>query len=209
MQTLDTQPQSKIFFMNPILDSLNKGGIIRDIMAFLFRLIGVLIIGGIVYFFFKTISNVPDLWSFLLLLLVLGASFIAGQSWFYHAKEILGYADSNYSAIPIVAHLFRALGETYAIFASAIAVGGILMFWFSNYVYFLYLIPLFHLLPSIGQSNFVGGLEFFFVVFIVAYLVLLITYFLAENVSVLVDIARNTKLMRASARKEELATDMK
>ena len=194
---------NNFFFMNSILDSLNKGSLIRGIMAALFRIIGILIFVGIVYLFFSTISNAPDFWFVLLLLMVLAASFLIAQAWFYHANAIMGFEDTDYSVIPIVSNLFRALGETYAIFATSVGVGATLMYWFSNYsgmmydfTRYLYLLPLGGLLPFGSESRFVGGFIFLLTCLITAYIILLIAYFLAENILVLVDIAKNTKMMR-------------
>jgi hypothetical protein len=195
--------------MNSILDSLNKGTLIRGIMAALFRIIGILIFVGVVYLFFSTISNAPDFWFVLLLLFVLSASFLIAQAWFYHAKKIINFEDSDYSVIPIVSNLFRALGETYAIFATAVGVGGILMDWFSNYAgamydftRYLYFLPLSGLMPY-GGGRFIYGIIFLITCLVTAYLILLIAYFLAENVLVLVDIAKNTKMMRGEKREEK------
>lgn len=203
--------QNSFFFMNAMLDLLNKGSLIRGIMAALFRLIGILIFIGVVYLFFDGIAHWPDFFYGILMLLVLASSFLIAQAWFYHAKKIVSFEDSDYSVIPIVSNLFRALGETYAIFATAVAVGGMLMDWFSNYAgmmygftRFLYFLPLGDLLPF-GSGRFIGGLVFLLVLLITTYVILLITYFLAENILVLVDIAKNTKMMREGKREEKAA----
>ena len=203
---------NNFFFMNSILDSLNKGSLIRGIMAGLFRLIGILIFVGIVYLFFNGIAHWPDFFFGLLMLLILASSFFIAQVWFYHAKKILNFEDSDYSVIPIVSHFFRAFGETYAIFATAVAIGGMLMDWFSNYAgamydftRYLYLLPLGGLLPFGSESTFIGGIVFLLILLITAYIILLITYFLAENVLVLVDIAKNTKMMREGKTEEKAA----
>ncbi len=203
--------QNSFFFMNSILDSLNKGSLIRGIMAALFRLIGILVFVGVVYLFFDDIAHWPDFFFGLLMLLVLAASFLIVQAWFYHARAIVNFEDSDYSVIPIVSHLSRALGETYAIFATAVGVGGTLMYWFSNYAgamydftRYLYFLPLGGLL-SFGDSRFIGGLIFLFSCLITAYIILLIAYFLAENVLVLVDIAKNIKVMNVGNSKEKAA----
>lgn len=204
--------QNGFFFMNPVLDSLNKGTLIRAIMAALFRMIGILIFVGIVYLFFSTISNAPDFWFVLLLLMVLAASFLIAQAWFYHAKAIVNFEDSDYSVIPIVSNLFRAISETYAIFATTVAIGGTLMSWFSDYggasyqfTRFLYLLPISGLLPIEGGGRFLFGLVFLITCLITAYIILLIAYFLAENILVLVDIAKNTKMMSEGNKEKKAA----
>lgn len=204
--------QNNFFFMDSILDSLNKGSLIRGIMAALFRIIGILIFVGIVYLFFSTISNAPDFWFVLLLLLVLAASFLIAWTWFYHAKNIIDFEDSDYSAIPIVSNIFRALGETYAIFATAVAIGGTLMSWFSDYggaayqfTRFLYLLPISGLLPIEVGGRFLNGLIFLITCLITAYVILLFAYFIAENILVLADIAKNTMMMREGSSRDKAA----
>ncbi len=205
------EKQDSFFFMNSILDSLNKGTLIRGIMAALFRLIGILVFVGIAYLFFNDIAHWPDFFFGLLMLLVLAASFLIAQAWFYHAKNIINFEDSDYSVIPIVSNLFRALGETYAIFATAVGVGGTLMYWFSDYggamyglTRYLYLLPLGDLL-SFASGRFLWGLIFLLSSLITAYIILLIAYFVAENVLVLVDIAKNTKMISLGNSKEKAA----
>lgn len=179
-------------FFYPIIDSLNKGSLIRNVMAFLFRLIGIVgFIGGI-YFFFKTISYAPDFWFVLLLFLFAAASFISLQIWFYRAKAIINLEDSEFTVIPIFSNLFRAIGENYALFLITVGIGGTLMLWFSNYGNYLWKFSRY--IPFIRlDDSFVGGLIFLALTIIIAFLILLLTYFLAENILVLVQIAKNTR----------------
>jgi len=189
-------------FFYPIIDSLNKGSLIRKVMAFLFRLIGVVSFIGGIYFFFKTISYAPDFWFVLLLFLFAAASFISLQIWFYRAKAILNLEDSEFTVIPIFSNLFRAIGENYALFLITVGIGGTLMLWFSNYGNYLWefsrYIPFIEL-----DDSFIGGLIFLALTIIIAFLVLLLTYFLAENILVLVQIAKNT----GKIKKEEVIED--
>ena len=189
-------------FFYPIIDSLNKGSLIRKVMAFLFRLIGVVSFIGGIYFFFKTISYAPDFWFVLLLFLFAAASFISLQIWFYRAKAILNLEDSEFTVIPIFSNLFRAIGENYALFLITVGIGGTLMLWFSNYGNYLWefsrYIPFIRL-----DDSFIGGLIFLAFTIIIAFLVLLLTYFLAENILVLVQIAKNT----GKIKKEEVIED--
>lgn len=178
-------------FFYPILDSLNRGSLIRGVMAFLFRLIGVVSFVGGVYFFFKTISYAPDFWFVLLLFLFAAASFISLQIWFYRANVILKSEDSEFTAIPIFSNLFRAIGENYALFLITVGIGGTFMLWFSNYGGFLWALSRYIPFVEIRYS-FIGGVLFLAFTIIIAFLILLISYFLAENILVLVQIAKNT-----------------
>jgi len=185
--------QNIFTFFYPIIDSLNKGSLIRNVMVFLFRLIGVVTFIAGIYFFFKTISDAPDFWFVLLLLLLAAASFISLQIWFYRAKAILNLENSEFTVIPIFSNLFRAIGENFALFLITVGIGGTLMLWFSNYGNYLYLWKFSRYIPFIRlDDSFIGGLIFLVLTIIIAFLILLLTYFLAENILVLVQIAKNT-----------------
>ena len=178
-------------FIYPIIDSLNKGILIKKVMSFLFRLIGIVGFISGTYFFFKTISYAPDFWFVLLLIIFTLSSFISLQIWFYRAKAILDLVDSEFTVIPIFSNLFRAVGENYALFLISIGLGGTFMLWFSNYGY--YLREFSEYIPFVSlNDSFIGGLLFLSLTIILAFLVLLITYFLAENILVFVQIAKNT-----------------
>jgi len=182
-------------FLYPLLESLSKGSLIRKVMVFLFRLIGVLTLIGGVYLFINAIGHAPDFWFVVLLILVLIASLISIQIWFYRAGAISKLDDSDFTVIPIFSHVFRAFGETYALYTLIISIGGMLILWFSNYVYNLF--DFVRFIPFIGfDATFIGGIIFFLVSIVAAFFVLLLTYFLAENILVLVEIAKNTRSLR-------------
>lgn len=189
-------------FFYPIIDSLNKGSLIRNVMAFLFRLIGVVGFVGGVYFFFKTISYAPDFWFVLLLFLFAAASFISLQIWFYRAQAVLNLEDSEFTVIPIFSNLFRAIGENYALFLITVGLGGTLMLWFSNYGNYLWEFSRYIPFITIDDS-FIGGLLFLVMTIIIAFLILLVTYFIAENILVLVQIAKNTRGLQKENVKEK------
>ncbi len=183
-------------FFYPVIESLSKGSLIKKVMSFLFGFIGVLIFVGGIYFFFKTISYVPDFWSGALLFFMLFASILSLQIWFYRAKTILDLEDSEFTVIPIFSNLFRAVGENYAVFLIAIGIGGTLNLWFSNYASNLGELTRF--IPFIGltESSFIGGLLFLLITTVIASFILLLSYFLAENAIVLVEIAQNTRELK-------------
>lgn len=180
-----------ITFFYPVIESLSKGSLIKKVMSFLFSLIGVISFVGGVYFFFKTISYVPDFWSVVLLLLFLVSSFISLQIWFYRARKIKNLEDSEFTVIPIFSNLFRAFGENYAVFLITIGIGGTLMLWFSKYGGYLWEFAKY--IPFVSlEDSFIGGLLFLLITIVIAFFMLLLTYFLAENILVLVEIAKNT-----------------
>lgn len=185
----------KEFNFYSLLDSLNKGYLIRDIMAILFKLVGIFVFIGVSYLFFATGRHVRDIWILLLLFFVWFASYFIAKLWFYHAKAIIDFEDPDYSVIPIVSQFFRAIGETYALFATAVSIGGMLMIWFSDYWYAMGVFTRYiFLFPSLEIDNkFISGFLFLLGALLIAYVILLVAYFIAENVLVFADIAKNTK----------------
>lgn len=186
----------KIFtFIYPLIDSLSKGTLIRKVMFLLFGIIGVLSFFGGVYFFFKTVSYVPDFWTFILLLLFVLASFLSLQIWFYRAEAVSNLEDSEFTVIPIFSNFFRALGENYALFLITVGIGGTLMLWFSNYGGYLWEFSRY--IPFVSlEDSFFGGLFFLVLTILLAFLFLLITYFIAENILALAQIAKNTSCLK-------------
>ena len=192
------ESNSILTFLYPLLESLSKGSLIRKVMIFLFRLIGVLIFIGGIYFFINAIGHAPDFWFVILFILVLIASLISIQIWFYRANAISQLDDSDFTVISIFSHVFRAFGEIYALYTLVISIGGVLILWFSNYVYNL--MEFTRYIPLVGlDSTFVGGILFFIASIVAAFFVLLLSYFLAENILVLVEIAKNTRPLRKSS----------
>jgi hypothetical protein len=199
---------SKKYFtlIYPLLDSLSKGALIRNIMGALFRILGIVFFLGGIVFFFKAVSFTPDFWFFILYLLLLCSSFISMQIWFYRAKVIFSLPDSDFTVIPVFSQLFRAIGENYALFLVTLGAGGILVLWFSNYMRELW--SLMPYIPGIRlESSFTGGLIFLTATVIAAFLILLVTYFIAESVLAIVEIAINTRQLKREEPKTTDATE--
>ncbi len=182
-------------FFYPIMDSLNKGSLIRKIMSFLFGLTGILIFLGGCYLFFRAISYAPDFWFILLLLFVLLTSFIILQIWFYHAKAVFNLQDSEFIVIPIFSHLFRSIGESYAIIILGYGIGRIINILFSKeavgILQFEQLVPF-----KISTSSLIDETMSILYSIVLSFFVLLFTYFVAESILALVQIAKNTSITK-------------
>lgn len=125
------------------------------------------------------------------------------QIWFYRAKAIINLEDSDFTVIPIFSNLLRAIGENYALFIITVGFGGTLMLWFSNYGYYLRKFSTY--IPFVRlDDSFIGGLIFLALTMIIAFFILLLTYFLAENILVLVQIAKNTRGLKKDSVEEKI-----
>jgi len=186
------------------LGALEKGSIIRAAVALALRIIGVIALLTGIYLVIETLKlafNLPTtatIGGILAAALLGAASFAVFQILFYRADSIGRLGESAFTVMPIFSYLFRAWGETYAAFVATLGVAGCLFTWFSGRNPAALLGPYVPvpLPPSVPmESNFVVGLVFLIVTVLVAFLVLIFFYFLAEAVIVVADIARNVSLL--------------
>ncbi len=203
------QPAAGVpFLVMPVFRSamglLEKGKIIRAAVALALRVTGVFaLLAGVflVIGMLKLAFNLPTtatLGGILGAALLGAATFAVFQILFYRADSISRLPDSQFTVMPVFSFLFRAWGETYAAFAATLGVAGCLFTWFSGMnpnailgSYFGVLMP-----PSIPvESNFIAGILFLIVMALLAFGVLIFSYFLAEAVIVIADISRNIRLL--------------
>lgn len=114
------------------------------------------------------------------------------------AKEIKNLPETESSAISISAIYIRLFGETYASLTGVMAIGGGIFIWFggggvraSNALFK----ALSHYFPFsiLRGESFVQGLTFMARGVLYAFLFLLASYLLAELITAVANIARNTK----------------
>ena len=208
---------SKFFTLfYPVIESLGKGSITKKVMSIVFRFIGVLNVAYGIYILFNMnlsgISLISLIVNFLLFLVYL---FIYVQIWFFRAKAISKLEESNYTAILIFSNIIRVLGEYYTFVLITEGLLGSLRTWFSLDVSLLsklnhfgpfanYFRGIFEFFPDgTFQIPFIGGLLFLIITLVVASFVLLLLYFLAENILVLVEIAKNTRGIKKETSKED------
>ncbi len=200
---------SELFFMSGVINSISEGGLFRRAFAIVLRIIAVLqlvlglvawiitwgaifrmpvlgIIGGII---FQAISAV--------------AIYMVVHTILLRANTISGLPRADFTVIPIVSILFKLIGEIYAIFLLALTIGGGILMWFAGgyagqalYQLFRYL-PFREFMPMGG--GFLTGLLFMVIGVIIAFLMLVLFYFLSESLVVLVDIAKNIRFTRSVA----------
>jgi hypothetical protein len=98
--------------------------------------------------------------------------------------------------IPIVSVLLRTAGEVYATLGVSVGVGGCLFLWFARISPFYLLGRLGGILPSASaEGSFLGGISFLLSLTVASFFFLILFYFLAESVVVLVDVARHVRLL--------------
>lgn len=193
-------------FLHPVLRSLDDGNPIRTVASRVLQaiavttlLVGVLAVIQVLKVSFGLSSTPATLGGLLFAAILVAAILAAAQTMLYRAQTVVKLGRSAFTVIPIVSVFFRLVGEVYAIFGLSVAVGSCVFTWLAGDSESLRnltggfgaLIPM----PSTG-GTFLAGLVLFAVGSAASFLVLILSYFLAESSLVLVDIARNIQWLR-------------
>jgi hypothetical protein len=123
---------------------------------------------------------------------------------FIRARNVLELPEGEFTIIPIASLLTKLTGEVVATSIAVIAVGGGILIWFLG--------PQaqgelpFGVLPFLDLgASFVGGLASMVLGLLLAYGLLVFSYWISEAELVLVAIARNTEVTRRVAERYEQA----
>lgn len=192
----------KYFFMETVLKKISQGQFFRKAFAVALQILAVLIaIAALVAWItvWKSISGYsPEaiLGIIIYQLLFVVAIYMVVHILLIRAGNINALPDSEYTVIPIVSITLKLFGEIYASFVTVISVAGGILTWFIGSSAFYMIKKSAPLVPSYGSGEgFVGGLVFMVGGLFSAFVGLVLFYFLAEAVVVLVDIAKNIKKM--------------
>ena len=119
------------------------------------------------------------------------------------ASDISEQPASEFTVIPIVSIVLRMVGEVYACLLSVLGVGGCILILFAGDNRLMDMLPGVGLLSGLifglvrgMDSSFLAALLFLISCLITAVFALVVFYLLAETQVVLVDIARNIRIMR-------------
>lgn len=193
----------KLMFFYPVLKVLNDGSVVRRSVAIALRVLAVLfVLGGI----FLSIEVLKTSFQFqtteasfggiLFTVILLAANLACAQVLWFRADSVRDLEDSSFTVIPIVSILLRTGGEVYATLLFALGIGGCLLLWIARTSPMMVLGDLRVFLPATSvEGTFVGGVVFLLYLSFVAFVTLVGFYFLAESSVVLIDIAKNVRLM--------------
>lgn len=204
----------KIFaVLDPFFHALSDGKIIRTTMAWVLGFLAVLMaLIGLLWFIvfvgigFKASENgLGERTAGVLIGCILFALF--GLAWGYLASGIFAFRansiskleDSHFTVLSILSLLFRLNGELMFVTYSLLGVGGCLFVWLTNFSPFSELGMLGERLPfaESASSGFLGGIELAIVFLLLAFGGIVFFYALAELTVVWVEIALNTRGLRA------------
>jgi hypothetical protein len=207
----------KYFFMRPVLQLISVGQFFRKAFVVFLQILAVVIaIAGLVSWItaWKFVAGQDT--SLILGIIIFQVFFVIAvymvvHTIFIRADDISTLPEADYTVIPIVSIALKLCGEIYACFSVVVAIAGGILVWFigGNAFYFIrkssFFMPgqAFGFMPGQGfggyNSDFLGGLMFMVVGWLVAFLVLVIFYLFAEIVVVITDIAKNIKITREVA----------
>lgn len=184
-----------------ILDALNDGRVIKRAVSYALRFAAVLaaiaalllaITVAKVAFGPGTTAEISIAFSLFLILYLL-STVCQVQILFYRSKSVLNLESSRYTVVPVVSILFRAAGEFAATNLCFVGLGATLAIWVSKQNP-LGLVGMNALMPAFNSSDsFLAGALLLAWTFLLAFVVLLFFYFLAEVSLVGVDIAQNVR----------------
>lgn len=194
-----------------MLDALTDGGIIRKLVVWALRVLGVLVLSGglmavfaLLRFSFRFAAvgvhgASVALGGILFAVILLAGVAAIVQIHFYRAGTVEALGESTYIVVPIVSILFRTAGEIYATFGVAVGVGGCVFMWLARFSPLTMLGGFGSLLPAVeAEGSFVGGVFFLIYLAVSSFAFLVFSYFLAEAALVFVDIARGVRGMAAT-----------
>jgi hypothetical protein len=190
-----------LFFFRPVLKALDQGNIIRTIVVFVLRALAVLTVLGGLFMLIEVLKlsfQLPTqgtIGGLLLAIIFVAAIASVFQIFLYRAESVRDLGKSPFTVIPIFSILLRAFGETNATFGVAVGVGGCLFVWLSGMTPARFLPGIGDMLPSVSGGTFLEGALFLVWSALVSFAFLVGFYFLAEAVVVVVDIARNVRVL--------------
>ena len=209
--------------LDPFFHALSDGKIIRQTIAWVLRILAVImaLIGlfgfiVIIVLSFRTSNSTTDIvgdpatntagsisiniiiGSILLALFVLAWGYLTAGILAFRARSVKELGDSQFTVLSILSLLFRLNGELAFITYSLLGVGGCLFIWITNASPLSQLGVLGETLPFAGRggAGFLGGLEMAVFFLLIAFSLIIFFYALAEYIAVQVEIALNTRGLR-------------
>jgi zinc-ribbon domain len=193
-------------FMESVLHLIAQGGFLRKAFARVLQALAVIVsISGLVMWMsvWRFAARSPF---FVLLGIVIFqlffvvALYMVVHTLFIRARDIAQLPDGEFYVIPIAAIALKLIGEVYASFVAVMSVAGGILIWLMRGYAFSVVKMAAPFVPRLGNGEgFVGGLLFMGGGLFAAFVVLVVTSFLAEAVCMMADSAQNIKITRQIA----------
>jgi hypothetical protein len=203
-------------FLQPFFRALSDGKLIRLTVAWVLRVLAVLVaLLGLFWFIAFIVIGIKAadsgmgsrsagilLGCILFALVGLAWGYLAAGIHFFRARSITELGDSHFTVLSILSILFRLQGEVIFVTYSLLGLGGCLFVWFAEFSPFSEMGMFGEQIPFLGHagSGFLGGLYLLLLLVLLAFSGIVVCYALAELSVVLVEIALNTRGLRAATR---------
>lgn len=192
-----------------VLNALSQGKVIRKSITVVLQIGAVLVLLSALVMlvlilkqsFQAGTSASATIGGIIVALLLAAALFAVSQIYLFRANSVRELDDSPFTVIPILSILFRAAGETYAVVALALGIGGCVFTWLTGANPGTPLSAIGGNLgpfaPALagqtGNGPFLDGLVFLAGLAVMAFVALVSFYAMAEIVVMIVDIAINVR----------------
>jgi len=200
-------------FMESVLQLIAQGRFFRKAVAVILQTLAVVVsIAGLVAWMsmWKFAARAPFfalLGIVIFQLFFVVALYMVAHALFIRARDIAQLPDEEFYVIPIAAIALKLIGEVYASFVAVMSVAGGILIWLMRGYAFSLVKKAAPFVPRLGNGEgFVGGLLFMGGGLFAAFVVLVLTYFLAEAVCMMAESARNLKITRQIAEQYDKAT---
>lgn len=200
--------------LDPFFHALSDGKLIRHTVAWVLRILAVLmgIIGPVCAIVFIIGIKASDsgigthtagvlIGSVLFAIFALAWGYVAVAVLLFRARTVAELDDSHFTVLPILSLLFRLNGEMAFVTYSLLGVGGCLFMWFADFSPFSEIGMLEERIPFAEHAagGFLSGVEFAVFMLLLAFACIVFFYALAELTVVWVEIALNTRNLRLTA----------
>jgi hypothetical protein len=199
--------------LEPFFHALNDGKLIRLTVAWVLRILaGLMVLLGLFCFLYfirlgfrisdsglNTRSSGILIGCVLFALFALAWGYVTAGILAFRARSITELEDSHFTVLSILSLLFRLNGELAFVTYSLLGVAGCLFVWLTDFSPLSELGMLGERLPfaEVGSSSFLSGIEFAVFMLLIAFGSIIFMYALAELTVVSVEIALNTRGLRA------------
>jgi hypothetical protein len=193
-------------FMESVLHLIAQGSFFRKAFARVLQALAVIVsIAGLVTWisvwrFAARAPIVAFLGIVVFQLLFVVALYMVAHTLFIRARDIAALPEEEFFVIPIVAIALKLIGEVYASFVAVMSVAGGILIWLMRGYAFSLVKMATPFVPRLGNGEgFVGGLLFMGGGLFAAFVVLVVSYFLAEAICMMADSAQHIKMTRQIA----------
>jgi len=193
-------------FMESVLRLIAQGSFFRKAFSVILQALAVVVsIAGLVVWMsmWKFAARAPFvalLGIVIFQLFFVVALYMVAHTLFIRARDIAQLPDEEFYVIPIAAIALKLVGEVYASFVAVMSIAGGILIWLMRGYAFSLVKMAAPFVPRLGNGEgFLGGLLFMGGGLFAAFVVLVLTYFLAEAVCMMAESARNLKITRQIA----------